>query len=142
MDAPTPESSGSMIRTLAPLVMASRASESSVASLPCAFTTEYCEGVSPAVARAWLRDGASNSVYRAEDTVSGRMTATLPLPVAAMGLKVRSSWVIEIDGTVPAELEEPEVELELLDELAELLQAAAARHRASVADTASPFLAT
>jgi hypothetical protein len=61
---------------------------------------------------------------------------------AAIALKVRSSWVIEIDGTVPAELEEPEVELELLDELAELLQAAAARHRASVADTASPFLAT
>jgi hypothetical protein len=58
---------------------------------------------------------------------------------AAIALKVRSSWVIEIDGTVPAELEEPEVELELLDEL---LQAAAARHRASVADTASPFLAT
>ncbi|MGH3287149.1 MAG: hypothetical protein ACRDPD_21095 [Streptosporangiaceae bacterium] len=42
----------------------------------------------------------------------------------------------------PAELE---LVLELpdeLEELAELLQAAAARHRASVADTASPFLAT
>jgi hypothetical protein len=75
------------------------------------------------------------------------MTATLPLPVeargfrAAIALKVRSSWPIEIDGTVPAEPVEP-VEPELLDELAELLQAAAARHRASVADTASPFLAT
>src|SRR5271155_892057 len=104
MDAPTPESSGSMIRTLAPLVMASWASESSVASLPWALTTEYCEGVSPAVARAWLRYGASNSVYRAEDTVSGRMAATLPLPIAArdfraaMALKVRSSWPTEIDG--------------------------------------------
>src|ERR1700722_5035587 len=143
MDAPTPESSGSMIRTLAPLVMASWASESSVESLPCAFTTEYCEGVSPAVARAWDRYGASNSVYRAEDTVSGRMTATLPLPAAARGfseaiaLKVRSSWPTEIDGTVPAELEE--VEPELLDELPELLQAAAARHKARDTRTPTPF---
>jgi hypothetical protein len=55
----------------------------------------------------------------------------------AIASKVRSSWPTEIVGTEPAELEE--VELELLDEL---LQAAAARHRASVADTASPFLAT
>ncbi|MGH3205431.1 MAG: hypothetical protein ACRDOA_10165 [Streptosporangiaceae bacterium] len=61
---------------------------------------------------------------------------------SAIALKVRSSWVIEIDGVEPAELE---LVLELpdeLEELAELLQAAAARHRASVADTASPFLAT
>jgi len=70
------------------------------------------------------------------------------LPAAARGFrvaiasKVRSSWPTEIVGTEPAELEEPEVELELLDELEELLQAAAARHRASAADTASPFLAT
>jgi hypothetical protein len=74
------------------------------------------------------------------------MTATLPLPAAARGFrvaiasKVRSSWPTEIVGTEPAELED--VELELLDELEELLQAAAARHRASAADTASPFLAT
>jgi hypothetical protein len=59
----------------------------------------------------------------------------------AIASKVRSSWPTEIVGTEPAELEELEVELELLDELEEL-QAAAARHRASVADTASPFLAT
>jgi len=68
------------------------------------------------------------------------------LPSAARGfseaiaLKVRSSWPTEIDGTAPAELEE--VEPELLDELAELLQAAAARHKASDTDTTSPFLAT
>jgi hypothetical protein len=60
----------------------------------------------------------------------------------AIASKVRSSWPTEIVGTVPAAAEELEVELELLDELEELLQAAAARHRASVADTASPFLAT
>src|SRR5580658_2407138 len=146
MDAPTPESSGSMIRTLAPLVMSSWASESSVASLPWAFTTEYCDGVSPAVARAWLRYGASNSVYRAEETVSGRMTPTLPLPRAARGFrsaiasKVRSSWPIEICGTAPVEL--VELAVELADGLDELLQAAAARHRASDTDTTSPFLAT
>jgi hypothetical protein len=60
----------------------------------------------------------------------------------AIAAKVRSSWPTEIVGTVPAELEEPAVELELPDELPELLQAAAARHRASVVDTTSPFLAT
>src|ERR1700728_2142020 len=145
MDAPTPESSGSMIRTLAPLVMSSWASESSVASLPCALTTEYCEGLSPAVASAWLRYGASNSVYRAEETVSGRMTPTLPLPKAARGFrvaiasKVRLRSPIEIDGTAPAELVEvPEV----VELLVELLQAAAARHRASDVEITSPFLAT
>jgi len=69
------------------------------------------------------------------------------LPAAARGfseaiaLKVRSSWPTEIDGTAPAEPEEVEPEL-LLDELAELLQAAAARHKASDTDTTSPFLAT
>jgi len=57
-------------------------------------------------------------------------------------LKVRSSWPTEIDGTAPAEPEELAVEPELLDELAELLQAAAARHKASDTDTTSPFLAT
>src|SRR5579862_1212600 len=102
--APTPESSGSMIRTLAPLVMASWASESSVASLPCALTTENCDVDRPARARAWDRYGASNSVYRAEVTVSGRITATLPLPIGASGLScdmadmVRLSWVTEMDG--------------------------------------------
>src|SRR5271170_5822871 len=123
MDAPTPESSGSMIRTLAPLVMSSWASESSVASLPWAFTTEYCEGLRPAVARAWLRYGASNSVYLSEETVSGRMASTLPLPAAASGFrsdiaeKVRFSCSVEID-TVVEELKlllvAPDEELELL----------------------------
>jgi hypothetical protein len=60
----------------------------------------------------------------------------------AIALKVRSSWPTEIDGTVPAAPDELDVEPEVVDELVELLQAAAARHRASVADTASPFLAT
>jgi hypothetical protein len=50
---------------------------------------------------------------------------------------------MEIDGVAPAELEDVELVLleDVLDEL-ELLQAAAARHRASDTDTTSPFLAT
>ena len=39
--------------TLAPLVMASCASASSVASLPCAFCTENWVGESPASDSAW-----------------------------------------------------------------------------------------
>ena len=44
-----------MIRTLAPLVMAAWASESSVESLPCAFCTENCEDVRPAAVSACVR---------------------------------------------------------------------------------------
>ena len=62
MRAPTPESSGSMISTVAPLVMASWASVNSVLSLPCAFCTENCDDESPAVDNALDRYGASNSV--------------------------------------------------------------------------------
>src|SRR5579875_3870583 len=125
-----------MISTLAPLVMASWASASSVASLPCAFTTEYCEGERP---------GASNSVYRAEVTVSGRMTATLPLPSAASGLsaviaeKVRFRSVTLIEGTA-ADVPELAVLAAVGEEL--LLQAAAARHTASGTAATAPFLAT
>ena len=106
-----------MMSTLAPLVMASWASVNSVESLPCAFCTVNCEGERPASARAWVRYGASNSVYRAEVTVSGRITATLPLPLAASGFrldiaeKVRSSELTEIVGVDP--LLELELELEL-----------------------------
>jgi hypothetical protein len=91
-------------------------------------------------------------VYRAEVTVSGRMTATLPLPWEARGFsaaiadKVRSNWPTEIDGTVPAdELELLVAEALLLGpelEEEELLQAAAARHKASDTDATAPFLAT
>jgi hypothetical protein len=77
------------------------------------------------------------------------MTATLPLPWLARGCNddiadsVRSNWLTEIDTEAPAD----ELELVLLvgvplpedEEL--LLQAAAARHRASDADvTTAPFL--
>ena len=86
MCAPTPESSGSTTSTVAPLVMAVWASLNWVASLPSAFCTLYCDVVSPAFGNDSFRYGASNSTYRVDDTVSGRITATLPLPLAARGL--------------------------------------------------------
>jgi len=97
---------------------------------------------------AVVRYGASNWVYRAEETVSGRMTATLPLPAAVSGFsadiaeKSRVNWATEIDTVAPDE-ELALLELPPLGELdEELLQAAAARHKASDADaTTAPFLA-
>jgi hypothetical protein len=120
-----------------------------VASLPCAFWTVNCEDDRPAAVSAWVRYGASNWTYRAEVTVSGRITATLPLPAEASGFradiaeKVRSNWSTEIDTLAPDE------ELALLElpplgglEDEELPQAAAARHKASDANAAAaPFLA-
>ena len=53
-----------------------------------------------------------------------------------MASKVRSSWPTEIDGT--AELELLELVVLLEDELEEL-QAAAARHKASAAETHKPL---
>ena len=86
-------------------------------------------------------------MYLAEVTVSGRMTATLPLPALASGLrddmaeKVRLSELTDMDGTAPLELLLVPPVLVLED--VELLQAAAARHKASDTDaTAAPCLAT
>ena len=89
-------------------------------------------------------------MYRAEETVSGRMTATLPLPAAVSGFstdiadRVRSNWATEIDTVAPDDelvgLLVPLLPLEGEEELL-LLQAAAARHKASDADAATaPFL--
>src|ERR1700733_11026213 len=117
MCAPTPESSGSTTRTVAPLVMAVCASASWVASWPRAFWMVNCDVLSPAAVRASFRYGASNSTYRVEETVSGRITATLPLPLAARGLsaviavKELLSEVIESCGTDALELA-PELALE------------------------------
>ena len=73
----------------------------------------------------------------------------MPLPAAARGFssdiadRVRLNWAIEID-TDTLELEALALVLAVLEvELdEELLQAAAARLKASATDTASPFLAT
>src|ERR1700723_2875454 len=80
MCAPTPESSASTTSTVAPLVMSVWASLNWVASLPSAFCTTYCDDLSPAFWKDSFRYGASNSTYRVDDTVSGRITATEPLP--------------------------------------------------------------
>src|ERR1700734_1670066 len=88
MCAPTPESSASTTSTVAPLVMAVWASLNWVASLPSAFSPVYCVDLSPAFWKDSFRYGASNSTYRVDDTVSGRITVTLPLPLAARGLSV------------------------------------------------------
>ena len=78
------------------------------------------------------------------------MTATLPLPAAVSGFstdiadRVRSNWATEIDTVAPLELGLLEllVPLEGEEEELLLLQAAAARHKATDADTATaPFLA-
>ena len=130
------------------MVMAVCASDSWVWSLPCAFCTVNCDDDRPAAVSAWVRYGASNWTYRAEVTVSGRMTATLPLPAAARGFrtdiaeKSRVNWATEIDTVAPDE-ELALLELPPLGELDEelLLHAAAARHKASDADaTTAPFL--
>jgi hypothetical protein len=51
-----------MISTLAPLVIAVCAMLSSVEALPWAFCTVNCDDDRPAVWRAFVRYGASNSV--------------------------------------------------------------------------------
>ncbi len=62
MEVPVPESRGSTTRTVAPDEMADWASVSWVASLPWAFWTLNSEALSPAVVKARVRSGASNSV--------------------------------------------------------------------------------
>src|SRR5579859_1005998 len=131
-----------MISTLAPLVMASCASVSSVASLPCAFCTENCVGERPAVVSASVRYGASNSVYRAEVTVSGRIAAMFPLPLAANAFssviteKVRVKEETVIEGTFT----EPEPPEPVDDEL--LPQAARSRPATAASEIVMLFLVT
>jgi hypothetical protein len=135
--------------------MSDWASASWVASLPSAFWMVYSELVSPAAANACLRYGASNSTYRVEDVVSGRIASTLPLPAAATDLSVASAEnvllrsLIEIDPLpevllavleAVAELEVAGAELLLL-ELLELLQPAATSSAVAAAAAVRPALA-
>src|ERR1700722_9314884 len=104
MCAPVPESSGQMISTVAPLVMSDCAMLTCVASLPSAFCTVRFDDGSPAAANAAFRYGASNSAHRADDVVSGRMTATLPLPSGTSDASALSAlnegliWLTVSDG--------------------------------------------
>src|SRR5579875_393378 len=153
MCAPTPESSGSTTSTLAPLVMAVWAMLNCVESLPSAFSTVRSEAGRPAVVKACLRYGASNSTYRVEVVVSGRITVTPPLPAAAtdlrpaIALKELLRSLTEIDAAALelllalADEDEPPAGAELL-ELLLLLPHAAMSSAAVVAATAvSPALA-
>ena len=147
MCEPTPASSGSTTSTLAPLVMADWAMLNCVASLPSAFSIVTSEEDRPAVLKACFRYGASNSTYRVEETVSGRITVTLPLPAEAtdlrpaIALKVLLRLLTEIDADDEVGLLEVAAGAELL-ELLELLLHAAMRRAAVVAATAvSPALA-
>ena len=90
-------------------------------------------------------------MYRAEETVSGRMAATLPWPAAVRAFsaviaeKVRLNEDIEMFTVVEAD-DELEAEalvlvLVLADVEEELLQAAAARPKATADVTTAPFLA-
>jgi hypothetical protein len=82
-------------------------------------------------------------VYLVEDTVSGKMTATFPLPAEASGLscditeKVRSNCDADICG---ADTLGVALELEPGDEL--MLHAAAARAIVAAIDTQATFLVT
>src|SRR6202012_1541909 len=150
MCAPTPESSGSTTSTLAPLVMADWAMLNWVASWPRAVSTVRLEDDRPASANACFRADASNSTSRVEETVSGRITVTLPLPAAATDLspdmaeKVLFRSLTEIDavpvlaeadaGGAPAARDGPELLLELL----ELRQRAATSSAAAAAAAVRP----
>jgi hypothetical protein len=98
---------------------------------------------SPAVVSAFVISGASNSTYRVELVVSGRIAATFPLPAeasgfsAAMAVKSLVNDDVEIVGVAePEELVdevEPPLEAELVLEDELLLPqpaatAASARH--------------
>ena len=63
--------------------MADWAMLSCVASLPSAFSMVKSDAGQPGGGEGRFRYGASNSTYRVEDTVSGRITVTPPLPAAA-----------------------------------------------------------
>src|SRR3954452_20639291 len=88
MAAPLPESSGSMIRTLAPWVMSASACVCIVAALPCALSILNC--VKPAPWNALVRYGASKETYRVDVVVSGSSTPTRPFPLVARSF----SWAI------------------------------------------------
>src|SRR5579863_1587667 len=110
MCAPVPESSGQMISTVAPCEMADCAMLTCVASLPSAFCTVRLADGRPAAANAAFRYGASNSTHRLDDVVSGRMTATLPLP---LGASAASAFRAVNEGSMSLTVRDGVPELEL-----------------------------
>src|ERR1700694_5541386 len=82
---------------------------SSPCSLPMALSILKSELEYPAMVNALVRYGRSYWTYRVDDTVSGRMTPTSPLPAAVSGLSdaigeklLSSELTLSPDGTVTA----------------------------------------
>ena len=73
----------------APLVMSVWASVRNVESDLWAFWMMMSDAGTPAASSAFFRSGWSNSTYRVELVVSGRIAATLPLPGRAERLQLR-----------------------------------------------------
>src|SRR6202012_6036728 len=107
---PVPESSGSERMIDAPLVMSDCASVRNVWSDFWAFWMMMSVAGTPAARSAFLMSGWSNSTYRVELVVSGRIAAILPLPEAAsdfraaIAVKSLVNDDVEIDGAAAAEL--------------------------------------
>ena len=118
--------------TLAPAVMSAWTSVMNVASLPWAFWTVNCEALRPASVSDLVRYGALNSTYRVDETVSGRMTATLPEPRDASGLSLAMAEKSSVNDDVLSCGTAPPVE-PLDDELGELLPQAATNSAALLA---------
>ncbi len=75
----------------APLVMSLCASVRNVESDPPAFWMMMSDAGTPAASNAFFSIGWSNSTYRVELVVSGRIAATFPLPLAPSGFSTFSA---------------------------------------------------
>src|ERR1700722_7918105 len=122
MCAPVPESSGQMISTVAPLAMADCAMLTCTASLPSAFCTLRSDDGSPAAANAAFRYGASKNCHRVDDVVSGRMTATFPLP---LGASTASAFRALNEGLISLTVRDGSTALEFADAAAPVALAGA-----------------
>src|SRR5579864_4222364 len=135
MEEPTPESSPSMSSTVAPAVMSACAWVSSVWSLAWALSILYWLEVSPAFWNASVRYGASKETYRADDAVSGRSAPIIPWPWDARPFRLvitEKSLVNDVAEMFVGVL--LPLVVVVLDELGELLQAAATMPTTSTSD--------
>src|SRR5580693_2062663 len=98
----------------APLVMSDCASVRNVESDPPAFWMMMSDAGTPAASSAFFSIGWSNSTYRVELVVSGRIAATFPLPLVPSGLSTFSAVNVllnELAEIVGVPLDELELEL-------------------------------
>src|SRR5262249_52525198 len=82
----------------------------------------------PALVRAFVMSGWSNSTYLVELVVSGRIAATLPLPAAASGFRAAIAVKSLVNDDVEMVGVEPELDVEVVDVAAavDVVDAAAA----------------